>query len=410
MRKIQPKTLTPLLMLRILEEYSDEKHPLTREDIERILDEEYGITLERKAFFRHMKSIGAREDDDLHPDDERIADIRRVVIESKDPDKKPCAGFYLTDRTFNELELRVIIDALSGSPHLSQWETEDLVARLASLGSRHFKSKMKAYQFIGRGGKTKNRNLMLDLETIDEAISEAKQISFDTLCINSRGEQVIADCPKVVCTPIRYFVKDRNYYLVAAKTVEADLLQYKSFGFQEGDLQLEAYILSHVTNVEKLDLPAQDYRSLPEFRQGMDWQKFLREHPTMHLLWYKPELCTFICRRDFVENFRTHFGEEIRVRQLNDVEYEKINMILHGKVPRDGFIEVSVITDRYDAAEFARLHPFNLWVISPRPARAIARSTSMVQLQRYNDIERHYITDNKLPLLNISETPFETED
>ena len=39
MRKIQPKTLTPLLMLRILEEYSDEKHPLTREEIERILEE-----------------------------------------------------------------------------------------------------------------------------------------------------------------------------------------------------------------------------------------------------------------------------------------------------------------------------------------------------------------------------------
>lgn len=98
MRKIQPKTLTPLLMLRILEEYSDENHPLTREEIERILDEEYGITMERKAFFRHMKSLGAREEDDLHLYDERIADIRRVVIEPKDPDKKPCAGFYLTDR------------------------------------------------------------------------------------------------------------------------------------------------------------------------------------------------------------------------------------------------------------------------------------------------------------------------
>ena len=62
MRKIQPKTLTPLLMLRILEEYSDEKHPLTREDIERILDEEYGITLERKAFFRHMRKFSAEND------------------------------------------------------------------------------------------------------------------------------------------------------------------------------------------------------------------------------------------------------------------------------------------------------------------------------------------------------------
>ena len=402
MAQLQPKTLTPLLMLRILEEYSDEQHPLTREQIERMLDEKYGITMERKAFFRHMKSLQGLTEEGIY--------IYRTTVTAKDPDEAKCAGFYLGDRRFNELELRIIIDALAGSHYLSQKETEDLVRQLAGLGSRHFQRKMKAYQFIGRGGKTENRNLMLDLETIDEAISEAKQISFDTLLVNSRGKQVLSGRPKVVCTPIRYFVKDRNYYLVAAKTVDPDLLQYESFGFQEGDLQLEAYILSNVSNVEKLELPAQDYHSLPEFRQGMDWQKFLREHPTMELLWYKPELCTFICCRDFIENFRTRYGEEIRVRQLNDAEYEKINKILHGKVPRNSMVEVSVITDRYDAAEFARLHPFNLWVISPRPARAIARSTSVMQLKRYNELEQHYVTGKKLPLLNISEEPLENEE
>ena len=400
MAHTQSKTLAPLLILRILEEYSDEKHPITREEIEHILDVEYGITMERKAFFRHIEHLKELED----------VDLRRVTVKPKDPEKNACAGFYLADRTFTEMELRVIIDALSGSHYLSQWETEDLVRRISRLSTRHFEKKMKAYQFICRGGKTKNRNLMLDLETIDEAISESKQISFDTLCINSRGEQVVSDRPKVVCTPIRYFVKDRNYYLVAAKTVDTELLQYKSFGFKEGDLQLEAYILSNVTKVEKLDLPAQDYRSLPEFRQGMDWQKFLREHPAMNLLWYKPELCTFLCQRNRMEDIKTHFGDDLRIRKLNDEEYEKAREIFHEKVSRDSLVEVSVITDRYDAAMFAATYHFGLWVISPRPARAIARSLATNQLKRYNDLEQHYITSKKLPLLNISETPFETED
>ena len=402
MAHLQPKTLTPLLMLRILEEYSDEQHPLTREEIERLLDEKYGITMERKAFFRHIKSLQGLTDEGIY--------VYRTTVKSKDPEEAKCAGFYLGDRKFNELELRIIIDALSGSHYLSQKETEDLVKQLAGLGSRYFQSKMNAYQFIGRGGKTENRNLMLDLETIDEAISEAKQISFDTLCINSRGEQVVSDRPKVVCTPIRYFVKDRNYYLIAAKTVDTDLLQYKSFGFKEGYLQLEAYILSNITKVEKLDLPAQDYRSLPEFRQGMDWQKFLREHPTMHLLWYKPELCIFLCLRNRIEDIKTHFGDDLRIRKLNDEEFEKVREIFHEKIARDSLIEVSVITDRYEAAEFAATYHFGLWVISPRPARAIARSLATNQLKRYNALEQHYITSKKLPLLNITETPFEAED
>ena len=202
MASLQPKTLAPLLILRILEEYSDEKHPITREEIERILDEEYGITMERKAFFRHIKNLQGLKDEGIY--------VYRTVVKSKDPEEAACAGFYLGDRKFNELELRIIIDALAGSHYLSQRETEELVKQLAGLGSRYFQSKMKAYQFSGRGGKTGNENLMFNLEIIDEAIFEHKQISFDILCINSRGEQVASDRPKVVCTPIRYFVKDRN--------------------------------------------------------------------------------------------------------------------------------------------------------------------------------------------------------
>lgn len=397
MASIQPKTLTPLLMLRILEEYSDEKHPLTREEIERKLDEQYGITMERKTFFRHIKSLQGLTSEGIY--------VYRTTVKSKDSEDATCAGFYLGDRRFNELELRIIIDALSGSQYISQKETKELVKQLAGLGSRYFQSKMKSYQFVGRGGKTENRNLMLHLETIDEAITESKQISFNFLRMNSRGQQVVTDEPKEVCTPIRYFVKDRNYYLIAAKTVDATMLKYGDPSVQEGDLQLEAYILSNLANVEKLDLPAQDYRSLPEFRQGMDWQKFLREHPTMEFLWFKPELCTFLCLRDKIQDIRAHYGDDIRIRQLNDAEFEKMREFFNGKIVRDNIVEVSVITDRYDAAEFARPYSFGIWVIAPRPARAIVRSASVSQLKRYDWLEQNYITSNKLPPLNLSYTP-----
>lgn len=396
MASIQPKILTPLLMLRILEEYSDEKHPLTREEIESLMDEKYGIVMERKTFFRHIKNLQGLREEGIY--------IYRTTVKSKDPEEGTCAGFYVGDRAFNELELRVIIDALSGSQYLSQWETEDLVKRLSSLGNRHFQKRMKAYQFIGRGGKTGNKKLMLHLEVIDEAITEGKQISFNRLCLNSKGEQVISGRPKVVCTPIRYFVKDRNYYLVVAKTVDEELLKYDT-PFKEGDLQLEAYTLSKIDNVEKLALPAQNYHAMPEFRQGMDWQKLLREHPTMDLLWFKPELCTFLCFRDRIEDIKARYGDDLRIRQLSDEEYEKAKKIMEGDIARDALVEVSVITDRYDAAEFARPYYYGLWVISPKPARAIVRSLDISQLKYYDALERNYITGKKLPPLNLSYTP-----
>lgn len=404
MPSVQPKTLTPLLMLRILEEYSDEQHPLTREEIERLLDEKYGITMERKAFFRHMDDLIKLKELDDEP-----GEIVRTTVTVKRPEKATYAAFYLIDRKLNNHELRIIIDALAGSPYLSQKHTKELTGYLASLSSRYFRKEMETYPFIGQGVKTGNKKLSSNLEVIDEAITEHKQIAFDILSVNSQGEQEISDRPKEVCTPIRYFVKDRNYYLVAAKAVDTDLLQYKSFGFKEGDLQLEAYVLSNVANVEMLDLPAHDYRSLPEFRQGMEWQKLLREHPSMKLLWYKPELCTFLCTREKIEEIKAHFGGDLRIRKLSDAEFEKASKISNKKMARDALVEVSVITDRYEAAMFAATYHFDLWVISPRPARAIARSLATNQLMRYNNLEQHYATGKKLRLLNITETPLETE-
>ena len=396
----QPKTLAPLLIMQILEEYSDEDHPLTREEIERLLDEKYGITMERKAFFRHMENLIQ-----LKKADDEYGKIVRTTVTIKRPEEVTYAAFYLTERKLNDHELRIIIDALAGSPYLSQKDTQELTEYLASLSSRYFQKKMETYPFIGQGAKTGNKKVSHCLEVINEAIAENKQISFDILSINSRGEQEVSNRPKEVCTPIRYFVKDHNYYLVAVKTVEAELLKSKSFGFKEGDLHLEAYVLSDVANVEKLNLPAHDYRSLPEFRHGIDWQKLLREHPSMKLLWYKPELCTFLCARDKIEAIKTHFGGDLRIRSLSNTEFEKASKITNIKIARDALVEVSVITDRYEAALFALSCPFGLWVVSPKPARAIVRSLSVSLLERYDQLEQHYITGKKLPPLNLSYTP-----
>lgn len=366
MASVQSKTLTPLLILRILEEYSDEKHPLTREEIESILAEEYGITMERKAFFRHIEHLQELED----------VDLRRVTVKPKDPEKSACAGFYLADRTFSEMELRVIIDALSGSRYLSQWETEDLVQRLSSLSTRHFQKKMSAYQFVGRGSKTENETLMLNLEIIDEAITEHKQIRFALLHTGNDGKKELSDWRNETCTPVRYFVKEHDYYLVGVHSFE-------------DKLNVVSYTLSSIVNVEKLEEPAQDIRSLPEFKNGIDWQKFLREHPALDNLRGKPELCTFLCYRWMVDDIKSHFGDELRIRQLSKEENEAVVGFLVG-ASKNWLVEVSVVTDPYAALQFAWNHPLDMWLVAPDHANQVLRRRFEHQQQRYENIAKNY--------------------
>lgn len=356
MADAQSRTLAPLLILRILEEFSDEKHPLTREDIEQILDERYAITMERKAFFRHIKHLNELDD----------VDIRRVKVKSNEPDKSVCAGFYLTDRAFSEMELRVIIDALSGSRYLSQWETEDLLARLSSLSNRYFQKRMSSYQLVGSGGKTKNETLMINLEIIDEAIAEHKQIRFDLFCTGKNGEKELASWCKESCTPVRYFVKDHSYYLVG--------LLHSS-----DKLHIVSYTLADMVNVEKLDKPADDIHDIAEFKHGIDWKKFLREHPALDNLRGKPELCTFHCRRWMLDEIKSHFGDDLRVRQL---VLKKKPPASFGIAP-DGLLEVSVITDPYAAMMFAWQHPEGLWLVAPDRANQALRWRLEKQVSYY---------------------------
>ncbi len=343
MAGIRSKTLAPLLILRILEEYSDEAHPITREEIERILADEYGITMERKAFFRHIEHLKGLED----------VDIRRVTVKPKNVEKNACAGFYLADRAFSELELRMIIDALSGSHYLSQWETEDLVNRLARLSTRHFQKKMASYQFVSRGNKTENEMLMLALEIIDEAIAEHKQIRFSLLRTGSDGKKVLSNYCNETCTPVRFFVKEHHYYLVAicSHNDKPTMISYK---------------LSDMAQVEITDLPAEDVHSIPEFKHGINWQKFLREHPALDNLNGKPTLCTFLCYRWMIDELKSHFGDElrIRVRHLSDEERKAISGNILGAA-KNWLVEVSVITDPYAAMQFAWHHPEDIWLVSP---------------------------------------------
>ena len=57
MDSMEPKKLALIRVLEILQKYSDEKHPLTQDDILSRLNREYGIVLERKAVGRNLSLL-----------------------------------------------------------------------------------------------------------------------------------------------------------------------------------------------------------------------------------------------------------------------------------------------------------------------------------------------------------------
>lgn len=349
----QSKTLIPLLILKILEEYSDDKHPLTREEIERLLDEKYHVTMERKAFFRHIKHLNELDD----------VGICRVNVKSKESGKKTCAGFYLAGRVFTDHELRLIIDSLSGNCFISDLETRELIDQVAGLSSRYFRKKIAHYQFINDRGKTSNSTLTFNLETIDDAIAEKKKIVFDQIRTGKTGVSDIQPFPLGPVTPVQTLVKGQTYYLL-----------FLTNG------RLKAYPLRKMANIELTDEQAEDlYATYP---RGIDYNGLLQEDPDLSLFHslHKPQLCTFHCIPDMLADIKAHFGSDLRIFPV-----QHMNSGL-----TEDLLEVSVITNPYAAMAFAWENLDTVWLISPDHTNRTLRKRLQHAQNYYQYLEENF--------------------
>lgn len=120
-------------IIEILKEHSDEKHPLTQQQICGYLEEKLGIKPNRKTVAQHLKSIIGDEscnvfiadndnDDDDKSDKKYITDI-----------------YYASDITAEEYEF--LADSIIYSPMLPADYVRDLIKKINSLSTGNTKSK-----------------------------------------------------------------------------------------------------------------------------------------------------------------------------------------------------------------------------------------------------------------------------
>lgn len=104
-------------LYQILCEYSDEEHPLTQQHIIELLERDFGLVVERKAVGRNMSYLK-----------EMGYNIRS--------DK---SGSYIEDRPFENSELRILIDSVLGSNHISAVHSKQLIDKLIAAGGHNFR-------------------------------------------------------------------------------------------------------------------------------------------------------------------------------------------------------------------------------------------------------------------------------
>lgn len=182
------------MILKVLEEYSDEEHFLTQQNIIDKVYQEYGIELERKSV---AFSIELLQELDY------------------DINKPPRGGYALLSRSFDNSEIRFISDALFSSKSISGKQAAELANKLNSCLSKY---QRKDYGFIHKSSelsRTDNKEVFYTLEIIEEAKRKGKRVSFQYLTFDESGKPVIKkDGYRYIVSPYYSANSNGRYYLI----------------------------------------------------------------------------------------------------------------------------------------------------------------------------------------------------
>ncbi len=191
---IENKKASIILILKVLEEYSDEDHFLTQQDIIDKVYELYGIELERKSV---SFSISLLQELDY------------------DINKSSRGGYALLSRTLDNSEIRFITDALFSSKSLNGKQAATLSKKISACLSKY---QRKDYNFIYKSGdisRTGNKELFYTLDLIEEARKRGKRVSFQYLTFDDNGKPYPRkDGYRYIVSPYYSVNNNGRYFLI----------------------------------------------------------------------------------------------------------------------------------------------------------------------------------------------------
>lgn len=304
MTDMQPKKMIILDILDILKKHSDENHRLSQQQIQKLMESEYGMKVDRKTVRRNLSKLI-----EFNP---RIK-FRGCEYESQAITRNGKNGeeTILTDwhyiHEFMNGELRLLIDSVLLTDGLSKKDRISLIRRLERLSSKHFHSEISKID-MDIYGKCENREIIMTLETIGSAIADGKQIAFHYCDCGLDGKlherlDSSGNIKQYTVNPYQVISQNGHSYLICNLPQYDDLTHFR---------------IDRIKDSQLLDTPAKSLRMLKGFETSIRLSEYIKAHPN---LWSgEPVHITFQCKQYMMNDVADSFGTDLRIETLpNDM-------------------------------------------------------------------------------------------
>lgn len=236
------KKLSPLCVLEVLKECSDEQHPLTQEQIIQKIYNRFGLELERK-------SIGSTIDS--------LIDFGYDIVKTK-------TGCFLGEREFEKSEISFLVDAIFSSKSLDSLNSRKLAQKLSNFLSENERRKYKYIYKSDQIVRTNQKQLFYTIDVLNEAIEKGKQVEFnyqrfyfDQDATNQQNKK------KYIINPYFLINNHGRYYLVCNLDYYDEIANYK---------------IDLISNIKILNSPAKPITKLKNCENGVDIAEYANQN------------------------------------------------------------------------------------------------------------------------------------
>lgn len=237
------KKMLIVLILKILEEYSDEDHHLTQQEIIKLLKLNYGMDCDRRSVKSNI-----------------------LALKEMEYDINMTSGYYLAERRFENAELRMLIDSVLFSKTIGTKQAKELIEKLKSMGNRYFRAKVSHVNNLPELQHTDSKQVLYALDTLIDAIERSKKVSF---IYNSYG------------TDFKLHPRKEEPYIVNPYQLVANNGRFYLIGNYDKYDNISHYRLDRMTTIRILEEKRKPVREIAELEGRLNLPKHMAEHAYM---------------------------------------------------------------------------------------------------------------------------------
>ncbi len=272
------KKMLNMLILEILQIYSDENHRLTQQEIIRLLKRDYDMDCDRRSVKNnvlYLKELGY----DITMED----------------------GYFLAQRQFEDAELRLLIDSVLCSKNMTSSQAQGLIEKLKACGNKYFTPKVSHVYSLSEMQHADNKQLMYVVDALNEAIDQKKKVAFFYNTYGTDKKLHPKREYKDIVNPYQMVTANGNYYLIGNFDKHDDVAHFR---------------LDKITNIEILEDTVKNIRSVKGLENGLNLPKHMAEH--IYMFAGESIRAKFISKNYLVDQLIEWFGTDIDIQPIDD--------------------------------------------------------------------------------------------